>query len=180
MTPPSNEALAADAPAADHRRFELALTLGEGYAFTVDFGPGIPALDTDEPPPLGAGAGPNPARLLGAAIGSCLGASLLFCLRKARVEVAGLRVNVDGELVRNEANRLRVGGVRVRLEPSLAGEPQPPERLARCLELFESFCIVTESVRQGIDVSVAVEPQVEATGAAPTRLANGPSGRERQ
>ena len=160
MTPRPDDALAAD-----DRRFELALTLGEGYAFTVDFGPGVPALDTDEPPPLGAGAGPNPARLLGAAVGSCLGASLLFCLRKARVDVAGLRVSVDGELVRNEANRLRVGGVRVRLEPSLAGEAQSPERLARCLELFESFCIVTESVRHGIDVSVSVAPSYGAVAA---------------
>src|SRR5215208_3909707 len=138
-----------EAPA-DGRHFALSLTLSDGYAFTVDFGPGLPALGTDEPPPLGAGAGPNPARLLGAAIGSCLGASLLFCLRKARVDVAGLGVHVHGELVRNEANRLRVGGVRVRLEPTLADVDRAgQERVARCLELFESFCVVTESVRQG-------------------------------
>ena len=30
----------------------------------------------------------------------------------------------------------------------------------RCLEIFESFCTVTESVRHGIDVAVAVEPEV--------------------
>lgn len=32
------------------------------------------------------------------------------------------------------------------------------ERMGRCLEIFESFCTVTESVRQGIDVKVSVEP----------------------
>jgi hypothetical protein len=31
--------------------------------------------------------------------------------------------------------------------------------MRRCLELFEDFCTVTQSVRGGIDVQVQVEPQ---------------------
>ena len=55
------------------------------YRFEVDFKtPGQPLLLTDEPAPLGGGAGPNPARLLGAAVANCLAASLLFSLRKFR------------------------------------------------------------------------------------------------
>jgi len=30
-------------------------------------------------------------------------------------------------------------------------------RMRRCIEMFEDFCIVTQSVRKGIDVKVAVE-----------------------
>ena len=137
-------------------RFEVALTLRDGYAFTVDFaaGEGAP-LVVDELPPLGEANGPNPARLLAAAVGSCLSASLLFCLRKSRVEVSQLRTTVEGTIVRNERGRLRIGGIRVRLAPEVT--PEQRERMARCLDLFQDFCIVTESVREGIAVDVQVE-----------------------
>ena len=137
------------------QRFALSLTLRDGYAFAVDFDQaGVPLLLTDEPAPLGAGAGPNPARLLAAAIGDCLGASLLFCLRKARVEVRGLRVAVEGTMVRNERGRFRIGEIHVKLAPDVPAEQY--EQMGRCLELFEDFCIVTESVREGIRVDVEV------------------------
>ncbi len=137
-------------------QFSVSLTLQDGYAFTIDFADGEgPPLVVDELPPLGQARGPNPARLLAAAVGSCLGASLLFCLRKSRIEVAQLRTTVEGSLVRNERGRLRIGGIRVRLAPELTTEQR--ERAGRCLELFQDFCIVTESVRDGIAVDVEVE-----------------------
>jgi len=143
-------------PSAEEQPFTLSLTLQDGYAFSVDFGEdGISALLTDEPAPLGTGRGPNPMRLLAAAVGSCLGASLLFCLRKSRVEVRGLRTSVEGTVVRNERGRLRIGEIRVRLAPDVA--PEQRERMSRCLELFEDFCTVTQSIRQGIAVNVEVE-----------------------
>jgi hypothetical protein len=46
---------------------------------------GAPPLRIDEPPPLGEERGPDAAALLGAAVGDCVAASLVFCLRKARV-----------------------------------------------------------------------------------------------
>jgi organic hydroperoxide reductase OsmC/OhrA len=116
---------------------------------------GVPPLLLDEPPPLGAGRGPTAARLLAAAIGNCLSASLLYCLRRARVEVQGMHTTVEGTLVRNERGRFRVGAIRVKLAPDVA--PAQRERMSRCLGLFEDFCIVTESVRQGVQVDVEVE-----------------------
>jgi organic hydroperoxide reductase OsmC/OhrA len=137
-------------------QFTVAMTLRDGYSFTVDFADGEgPPLIVDELPPLGEARGPNPARLLAAAIGSCLSASLLFCLRKSRLDVSGLRTTVDGTLVRNDRGRLRIGAIRVRLAPELA--PEQRERMGRCLQLFEDFCTVTESVRNGINVDVEVE-----------------------
>lgn len=137
--------------------FRVDLRLQDGYAFTVDFGAaGVPRLLADEPPPLGAGRGPNAARLVAAAVGNCLAASLLYCLRRAHVEVKELRARVEGTLVRNERGRLRLGEIRVRLSPDVAAGDLA--RLDRCVDLFEDYCTVTESVRHGITVDVAVEP----------------------
>ncbi len=136
--------------------FEVSLELQEDYRFLVDFGlEGVEALATDEPPPIGAGTGPNPTRLLAAGVANCLAASLLFCLRKARVPVDDLQASVTTRMTRNDRGRLRVGGFAVTIRPEVPAEAQ--ERMSRCLGLFEDFCIVTESVRSGVPVEVQVE-----------------------
>ncbi|HYT05415.1 MAG TPA: OsmC family protein [Gemmatimonadales bacterium] len=143
--------------------FALELTLHSGYAFTVDFGlEGVPDLTLDEPPPLGAGRGPNAARLLAAAVGNCLAASLLFCLRRARIHVKELRATVEGRLVRNERGRLRISEIHVKLAPEVAAEQR--DQMGRCVELFEDYCVVTESVREGITVDVEVEAALVGAG----------------
>lgn len=140
----------------DTLEFAVQLQLEEGYRFSVDFGQAFPPLVMDEPEPLGHGEGPNASRVLGAAIGNCLGASLLFCLQRSKVEVKDLRVEVAGTIERNENGRFRIAGVRVRLMPGIAAGDR--ERIERCLDVFEDYCIVTQSVRKGIDVQVEVNP----------------------
>jgi uncharacterized OsmC-like protein len=153
----------------DEKGFEVALRLEGGYRFSVDFEGGAASeLMVDEPPPLGEGSGPNAARLLGAAIGNCLAASLLFCLKRARVEVADLEASVKGTMARNEKGRLRIRDVAVELRPGGIAEEDLP-RLRRCMEVYEDFCIVTQSVRDGLDVRVSVEPagQIPYSESAP-------------
>jgi len=134
----------------------FSLTLRDGYAFTVDFGDaGIPPMTMDEGPPLGHNEGPSPTRVLASAIAGCLGASLLFCLRKAKVDVGGLRVDVHVTNGRNAKGRQRVKQVAVRLAPEVPATQVP--QMARCLEIFEDYCVVTQSVRDGIDITVSVE-----------------------
>ena len=138
--------------------FSVTLDLGDGYAFRVDPGlDGAEGFVIDEPAPLGEQRGPNPTRVLASALAACLGSSLLFCLRKARVDVKGLSVRAEGTVQRNPRGRLRVASLRLQLLPSVAQADIP--RMARCLEVFEDFCVVTESVRHGVDVQVAVAPQ---------------------
>ena len=132
------------------------LTREAGYRFRVRFDQeGMPDLITDEPPPLGEGKGPNPSRLLATAVANCLASSLLFCLGKARISLDGLEAEVVTEFTRNEAGRLRIGGIKVRLLPSWT--PETAEKAQRCLSIYEDFCVVTQAVRHGLPVEVRVE-----------------------
>jgi uncharacterized OsmC-like protein len=136
-------------------RFRVSLTLTDGYAFAMNSGmAGVPGIVIDEPPPLSKGLGPNPTRVLAGSIAACLGSSLLYCLKKARVEVRGIRVEVEGTTVRNERGRLRAGPIAIRIVPDIPQGDHP--RAKRCMELFEDFCVVTDSVRQGIAIDVQV------------------------
>jgi len=113
-------------------------------------------LHMDEPPPLGKDAAPSAVRVLAAAIGNCLSASLLFCTQRAGQPLAGLRSEVKVQLVRNDQKRIRVGTVNVTLRPKVQGDRAVFDK---CLGTFEDFCTVTQSVREGIDVKVNVEPE---------------------
>jgi organic hydroperoxide reductase OsmC/OhrA len=136
-------------------RFSVHLEQVDGFQFLVKFDKEqFEPLRLDEPPPLGHDTAPNAARVLAAAIGNCLSASLVFCLSKAKVAASGVSADVDVEIVRNETRRLRIGKVDVTLHTKL-----PPDHpaLAGCLATFEDFCIVTQSVRRGIEVAVRVQ-----------------------
>jgi uncharacterized OsmC-like protein len=130
------------------------------YQFDTEFGPGIPPVMADEPPPLGQGAGPSPMHLLCAAVGNCLSASLLFSLRKYKQQPEPIACEVAANVGRNAENRLRVLGMDVRL--SLGVPAAGIEHLQRVLDTFEDFCTVTASVRAGFPVQVTV---VDSLGA---------------
>jgi organic hydroperoxide reductase OsmC/OhrA len=135
--------------------FTVELVQQSGYRFEVHFdNPAVPVLLTDEAPPLGDDAGPNPSRLLAVSVANCLAASLLFSLRKFGNEPGPLRARATARLMRNEARRLRVAGIAVELHLGVAaGELK---RLDRALAQFEDFCIVTQSVRAAFPVDVRV------------------------
>ena len=110
---------------------------------------------TDESEPLGRNAGPSPSRLLSAAVGNCLSSSLIFCLSKGRIPLGELKTSVETVTRRNENGRWRIAALNVKLSPIIREEDV--SRSKRCLELFEDFCVVTESVRKGIEANVDVE-----------------------
>jgi organic hydroperoxide reductase OsmC/OhrA len=134
--------------------FSISIEHLEGYQFRVEFDWPVPDIVMDEPEPLGERRGPNASRLLAAAVGNCLTASLLFCLTKTRVELGGARTIVTAVLSRNERGRLRVGSLDVSIQLSVM--PEAGNKAVRCSQLFEDFCVVTASVREGIPIHVTV------------------------
>ena len=134
----------------EEQDFRVRIELMEGYQFKVTFRDELPSLWMDEPEPVGDGEFPNAGLVLAASVGNCLAASLTYCLRKARAEVRAMKADVVTKLERNERGRLRITSIRVVLNYKL----DDPKKLERCRDIFEDFCIVSQSVKQGIPVQV--------------------------
>ena len=130
------------------------LTQLQNYQFNIEFGGAAPALIGDEPAPLGAGLGPSPVQLLAAAVGNCLSDSLLFALRKFKQAPEPIRCDVYPEVGRNDQARLRV--LRIKAVLTLGVPAASLTNLQRVLDTFEAYCTVTQSVGQGIAVSIEV------------------------
>ena len=141
--------------------FTIELKQQANYRFEVHFdNPAVPPLVTDEAAPLGGDEGPNPSRMLVASIANCLSASLLFAMRKFKNEPGPLRTTATATIGRNADKRLRVLGVVV--DVHLGVPAAGLVMLERILAQFEEFCVVTQSVRASIPVTVRV---LDATGA---------------
>lgn len=158
--------------------FSIELRQQADYRFEAHFDdPAVPVLVTDEPAPLGHGAGPNPARLLGTAVANCLAASLLFAMRKFKNAPEPLRAVATVTVGRNAENRARI--TRIAVDLHLGAAAAGMTALDRVLGQFEDFCIVTQSVRAGIPVDVRVidrdgavlAPAAPATSAATSTAA---------
>lgn len=131
------------------------LSFVDGFKFNVKYDvEGMPDLLVDEAEPVGEGSGPTPTRLLSTAVGHCLSSSLIFCLMKARIPVKKLETTVVANKFRNERGRLRIKSLDVQI--SLNIDLEDKSRVGRCLEIFENYCTVTQSIRQGIEVNVSV------------------------
>lgn len=140
-----------------------------GYRFQATFpGTALPACVVDESPPIGSGAGPDPVLTLATAIGHCLSATLHNTLERARVRASPIRTSVEVVLGRNAKGRKRVISMNVSIACAPLDEADRP-RFERSVAVFEDYCTVTGSVREGVQVNATVRP-------APEPVAPGHSG----
>ena len=135
-------------------QIRLQLHQQQDFRFVIDFGAPVLELLGDEPPPLGAAAGPSPVQLLAAAVGNCLSDSLLFALRKFKQSPEPIHTEVVADVGRNAEGRLRVLAIQADLR---LGVPAAQlEHLQRVLDTFEQYCTVTQSVSSAIAITVSV------------------------
>lgn len=130
------------------------------YQFDIAFGGDVPGVMGDEPAPLGSGQGPSPVQFLAAAVGNCLSDSLLFALRKFKQTPEPLACEVTAEVGRNPEGRVRVLSMRAVL--TLGVPAASLEHLDRVLSQFEAYCTVTQSVGQGIPITIEVFDSLKA------------------
>ncbi|MBS3781705.1 MAG: OsmC family protein [Candidatus Thermoplasmatota archaeon] len=142
--------------AEDKNEFTIDIERLEDYKFRVEFDKEtMGELVTDESEEAGGDeTGPNPSRLLAVSSLNCLMASLVFCLKKKRVELDSLKGSVTGTIERIDG-RLRVTRLDVTIKPEI--DSADKKKLKKCVDIFEDYCVVTQSIRKGIDVEVEVE-----------------------
>jgi organic hydroperoxide reductase OsmC/OhrA len=147
---------------AEETSFTIQLEQIRDYEFKVKFDwPNVADLLLDEPAPLGTNLGPNASRLVAIAAANCLSASLLFCMRKFKQTPGKMMTTATGILARNERGRLRIGEINVVIK--LAESESQLAHLDRCLQQFEDFCVVTDSIRHGIPVHVQITDDADKT-----------------
>jgi uncharacterized OsmC-like protein len=132
----------------------IKLSQRHDYRFDIAFGNDMPMLTSDEPAPLGTGLGPSPVQMLCAAVGNCLSDSLLFAFRKFKQVPEPIHCVVTAEVGRNTDNRLRVLNMTAQIR--MGALASSLEQVDHVLAQFEEFCTVTQSVRQGIPITVEV------------------------
>ncbi|MDX1492110.1 MAG: OsmC family protein [Pseudohongiellaceae bacterium] len=134
------------------KQFSISLRLVENYLFNIDFGE-FGNLLADEPEPIGAGEGPNPAAMLAASVANCLCASLLFAVRKYKEDPGEINAKITGTMGRIDG-LLRITHFSVDINLGVASDTL--QNIDKVLTQFENFCTVTQSVRRGIAVDVNV------------------------
>ncbi len=140
----------------DEKVFTTKLSRISDYQFKANFDtPKDFEVLIDEPEPIGKGSSPSASRYLSAAIGNCLSASLLFCFEKAKIGLDDFDTTVETVMRRNSKGRWRITSIKVKLNPKI--RQNDIAKTKRCLDLFEDFCIVTQSVRNGIKVDVDID-----------------------
>ncbi len=108
------------------------------------------ALRIDEPLEMGGDdSAPSPVEYLLAAVGGCLMNSLAFCFQKKRIE-AGLSVEAEAELGRNEEKMLRV--IHIKCTMKVKTPEVNRAKVENCFEVFKKYCVVSASIAQGIKV----------------------------
>jgi organic hydroperoxide reductase OsmC/OhrA len=152
----------ADSPALAALQAELDQV--EKYEFTTHFpGSPHPPLEVDESPPVGGNHGPNPVQVLAAAVGHCMSSTLFSTLERAHVASSPFRTTVKAEVGRNANGRQRVLRMDLRIETAPLSEDDR-ERFQHCVSIFEDFCTVSGAVREGVTISVAVQPREAEPG----------------
>jgi uncharacterized OsmC-like protein len=107
--------------------------------------------------------GPNPSRMLALGVLGCLSASFIFCLKKRKFNVDDFKSEAEITINRNEKGFWRVKKIDVNIEPIIK-DPETLKRAKQCLKstkegvsFFEQYCIVTQSVRAGVEVNVNID-----------------------
>jgi len=112
-------------------------------------------FNVDEPASFhGTDLGPSAVEYLLIGIGGCLGTTFIYCLQKNNIELETFEVVVEGELSRTGPKMLlRLVNVDVDMKFT-PKEASSDVEINRCMKEFTEYCIVTNSIAEGVNVNV--------------------------
>jgi putative redox protein len=91
-------------------------------------------------------AGPSPVQALAFALAGCMGMDVVHILKKARLDLKGLRVSLAAERAQEDPHRITA----VTIDFAVTGDI-PHAQLQRAIDLsHEKYCSVWHSMRQDI------------------------------
>lgn len=114
-------------------------------------------MDLDEPESFhGTDIGPSPVEYFLIGIGGCLGSTFAYCLQKQDVEIDLLEVVVDGQL-KHTGPKMGLKLVNIEAELLITAKNEASsDKIEQCIKNFRDYCIVTNSITQGVPLDVKV------------------------
>ncbi|MFB0517007.1 MAG: OsmC family protein [Candidatus Neomarinimicrobiota bacterium] len=97
----------------------------------------------------GHDSGARPVELLLMALGGCSGIDVELILRKMRVQVRDLRIQLSGKRARTEPRKF----THIHVAYHFWGEDLPREKLERAVKLSEEkYCSVTHTINESVEI----------------------------
>lgn len=100
--------------------------------------------------------GPNPSKLLALSVLSCLASSFTFCLQKKNFSLSDIEGTAVITSKRNKKGFWRLKNIDVKLNPKI-DNPEMLKRADQCKDSFEEYCVISESIREGIKINLKLE-----------------------
>lgn len=100
--------------------------------------------------------GPNPSKLLALSVLGCMGASFAFCLKKYNLLLSDFKGKAIITSKRNENGFWRLKKIDIKLYPMIKNSKMR-RRVDQCQKEFRQFCIISESLKEGIEINTDFE-----------------------
>jgi uncharacterized OsmC-like protein len=112
-------------------------------------------FSVDEPTSFhGTDLGPSSVEYLLIGIGGCLGTAFIYCLQKRNVKMKNVEIVVDGKLS-HVGPKLLLKLTKVDAEINFKPEENASsEDIKLCIKNFREYCIVSNSISDGININV--------------------------
>jgi len=138
----------------DEYKSEVSLRLEEEMIFKCDLGQiNMKDLFIDEQhKKTQEKIGPNPSKLLALSVLGCMSSSFAFCLQKKDFSLSDFRGKAFITSKRNEKGLWRIKEIKLELQPEI-DTLKMRERADQCKKFFEQFCIISESIKEGIEIT---------------------------